>query len=98
MAYGQQQDGRIPFPRGKEVLGIVDEMLGGSRFRVRCIDQKERICRIPGKSKRGVWVKVADLVLIEPWDIEPNEKGDILFRYTRTQVEQLRRKGIRTPV
>ncbi|HLD57200.1 MAG TPA: translation initiation factor eIF-1A [archaeon] len=85
---------RTRLPRGREVFGQVEEVLGGSRFRVNCKDDKIRICKIPGKSKRDFWVNIGDFVLIEPWEIEPNEKGDIIFRYTRTQVEWLRRKGI----
>ena len=84
---------RTRLPRGREVFGWVEAMLGASRFRVSCSDGKERMCRMPGANKRSMWVKLGDLVLIEPWEIEP-EKGDVVFKYTRTQVEWLRKKGI----
>ena len=85
---------RVRLPRGTELLGITEEMLGGSRFRVSCIDGKVRICRIPGSLKRDVWVQLGDVVLVEPWAIEPNEKGDIIFRYTGAQCNVLRKKGL----
>jgi|SRR3989338_5130189 len=85
---------RVRLPRGKEVFGWVEATLGASRFKVRCFDEKERMCRMPGAKKRSVWVELGDLVLIEPWEIEPEIKGDVVFRYTRTQVDWLRRKGI----
>ncbi len=98
MYQGNQQGGgdfvRVRTPRGREVFGIVEAGLGGSRFKVNCFDEKDRVCRIPGSIKRDIWVKAGDLVLIEPWVVESDEKGDIVFRYTRTQVDLLRRKGL----
>lgn len=84
---------RLRVPRNSEVLGIVKEMLGASRFKVECQDGKERICRVPGKIKRKVWVIVSDIVLIQPWNVQPEDRGDIVWRYTRTQANWLRRKG-----
>ena len=34
---------RVRIPRNKEVLGILEQRLGGSRMRVRCLDGKTRI-------------------------------------------------------
>lgn len=84
---------RVRLPRGKEVLGIVEEMLGASRFKVRCQDGKERICRIPGKFRRSVRIRTGDLVLIEPWDVQPEDRADVLWRYTRNQALWLEKKG-----
>ena len=56
---------RVRLPQGKEILGIVQQRLGGSRMRVLCLDGKERICRIPGRLRRGLWVRENDVVLIE---------------------------------
>jgi len=33
------------------------------------------------------------LVLVEPWAAQSDERGDIIFRYTATQSNWLRRKG-----
>ena len=85
---------RVRTPRGKQVIGLVTESLGGSRFRIACLDNKERICRIPVRSKRNMWVKLGDHVLVEPWEIEPEVKGDIVFRYKPNEVGWMRRKEI----
>ena len=84
---------RVRLPRGKQVLGVLEELLGASRFKVNCKDGKLRLCRIPGKFRKRVNVRVGDIVLVEPWDIEPDEKGDIVWIYNRTHADWLRNKG-----
>jgi translation initiation factor 1A len=84
---------RVKIPKGKQVLGILDQRLGASRMRVKCLDKKTRICRIPGKLKRRLWVREGDIVLVEPWEYGGEEKGDIIFKYKHTQVAWLKRKG-----
>ncbi|MEK6903239.1 MAG: translation initiation factor eIF-1A [Nanoarchaeota archaeon] len=84
---------RVKLPRGKEVLGILDQRLGGSRMRIACLDGKVRLCRIPGRLKRKLWVRPGDVVLVEPWEFGGDEKGDIIFKYRQTQVAWLQRKG-----
>ncbi|MBI4141993.1 translation initiation factor eIF-1A [Candidatus Woesearchaeota archaeon] len=84
---------RTRFPRGKEVLGICEQRVGGSRMKVRCMDGKVRICRIPGRLKRKLWVRDGDVLLIEPWELSGDEKGDVIFKYKPIQVDVLKRKG-----
>ena len=84
---------RIRTPRAGEVLGVVEMMLGADKMRARCEDGNTRICRIPGRMRKRVWIKMGDLILIEPWKIQTNERGDVAFRYTSTQANWLRRKG-----
>ena len=84
---------RVRTPRGKEVLGFLQQRLGGSRVRVICLDGKTRICRIPGRLKRRLWVRERDIVLIEPWEYGGDEKGDILYKYTKSQINWLKRKN-----
>lgn len=80
-------------PHNGEVFGVVDQRLGGTRMRVRCLDGKLRLCRIPGRFKRRLWVREGDTVLVEPWELGGDEKGDILYKYTRAQVEWLKGRG-----
>jgi translation initiation factor 1A len=89
----EQQPIRVRTPRQGEVLGIVDEVLGASRFRVDCQDSKERICRVSGKFRKRIWVKTGDVVLVQPWEIQPEDRGDIVWRYTRTQAGWLQKRG-----
>lgn len=41
-----------------------------------------------------MWVRNRDVVIVLPWIVQSDEKGDIIYRYTGTQVEWLRRKGL----
>ncbi len=88
----QLEISRIKFPKGRECLGIVEQRLGGSRMSVRCLDGKKRICRIPGRLKRKLWVRESDIVIVEPWEYD-SAKGDITFKYRPTQVDWLKKKG-----
>lgn len=90
----EQEDlARVKLPRGAETLGVLEQRLGGSRCRVRCLDGKTRICRIPGRLKRTLWVREGDIILVEPWELSGNEKGDIIFKYRPNQVDFLKKRG-----
>ncbi|MEM0376872.1 MAG: translation initiation factor aIF-1A [Thermofilum sp.] len=84
----------LPLPDGQTtMLGIVQQLLGYDRVRVLCSDGKIRLCRIPGKMKKRVWVRIGDVVLVAPWDFNP-ERGDIIYRYMPSEVQRLERKGL----
>src|SRR3989338_6273397 len=89
----QQEISRIKLPRGNQTLGILEQRLGASRMRVRCLDGKTRICRIPGRLKRKLWVREGDILIVEPWEFSGECKGDILYKYTPTQMVFLKNKG-----
>ena len=96
----QQEDFvRVKIPRGKQAIGIVEQRLGGSRARVKCFDGKSRICRIPGRLKRKLWIRENDTILVEPWELD-DEKGDIIFKYKENQIAFLKKKGLvkETPI
>lgn len=86
-------ESRIRMPSEGEVLGIVIALVGGSRMRVSCKDGKERICRIPGKLRNKMWVKDGDVVIVKPWSIEGDKKGDITWRYYPPQARILKERG-----
>lgn len=85
---------RVRLPREGEVFGIVDAMLGVNKLRVRCQDDRIRTCRIPGRLRKKVWIRQGNIVLIKPWDIQGEEKGDVVWKYNPTDVSWLRRKKI----
>ncbi|MBS1266357.1 MAG: Translation initiation factor 1A [Candidatus Woesearchaeota archaeon] len=89
----QREIRRVRLPRGKQVIGIVLQRHGGSRMSVRCLDGKTRLCRIPGRLKRRLWVRPDNIVLIEPWELGGDEKGDVVFKYKPSQVNYLKKKG-----
>ena len=89
----QAQITRIRLPRNQQTFGIIEQRLGGSRMHVRCLDEKKRICRIPGRLKRTLWVREGDVVIVEPWEFGGDEKGDIVYKYTKSQTMFLKKKG-----
>jgi translation initiation factor 1A len=84
---------RVKIPKGNQVFGILERRLGGSRNYVRCLDGHTRVCRIPGRLKRKLWVREGDVLLVEPWEFGADEKGDIIFKYKPNQVAWLKSKG-----
>ncbi|MDP3992136.1 MAG: translation initiation factor eIF-1A [Candidatus Pacearchaeota archaeon] len=83
---------RVRLPRGEEVIGIIEQRLGGNKMLVNCLDGKTRNCRVPGRLKRELWLRPGDIVIIEPWELD-KEKGDVIFKYRPNQVEWLKSKG-----
>lgn len=80
-------------PGEGQVLGVVVRLLGYDRVLVKCTDGNTRLCRIRGSLKRRIWIKVDDIVLIEPWDFQSDTRGDIQWRYTKGGVDRLQSKG-----
>jgi translation initiation factor 1A len=87
---------KLVLPAPGDVLGIAMKLLGFDRVLVKCQDGNERLCRIRGKMKRRVWIRVGDVVLVSPWEFQSDKRGDIFWRYTRAQAEMLRKKGLLT--
>ncbi len=85
---------KLYLPQEGEILGIVDQMFGFDRVRVRCRDGRIRNCRIPGKLRKRMWVREGDVVVVKPWPVQGEERADIVFRYTMTQLEWLRKQGL----
>ncbi len=90
---GEGEIFRVRLPKGKEVLGILEQRLGANRMLVRCLDGKSRVCRIPGRMKRRLWIREGNVVLVEPWELGGEEKGDIIWKYNPAEVDWLKRKG-----
>ena len=83
---------RVKLPRGEEVIGIVEQRLGGNKMFVNCLDGKRRNCRVPGRLKRALWLRPGDVVIVEPWELD-KEKGDIILKYRQNQIQWLKDKG-----
>ena len=83
---------RAPLPRGDEVIGTVEQRLGGNKMFIACLDGKTRNCRVPGRLKRALWLRPGDVVIVKPWDSD-KEKGDIILKYNTSQISWLKREG-----
>jgi len=42
---------------------------------------------------RKLWVRENDIVIVEPWEYSGDAKGDVVYKYTPTQVIFLKKKG-----
>jgi translation initiation factor 1A len=82
----------IMTPGPSQVIGKVMALLGSGWAIVLCEDGKTRRCRVRGKLRRRIWVRVNDMVLVEPWSFQ-QDHGEILFRYTENQVGYLTSRG-----
>lgn len=82
-----------PLPGPGQLLGIVKKLLGNDRALAFCTDRRMRTCRIKGKLRRRVWIRLGDAVLIELWGVQDDTRGDIVGRYTVAQREWLRTNG-----
>jgi translation initiation factor 1A len=90
----QEFNTRLKLPRGREVIGIIAQRVGGIRMLVSCMDGKTRNCRVPGRLKRDLWLREGDVVIVEPWEFEGDEKGDILYKYSKTDIVKLQNQGL----
>ncbi len=86
---------RVRLPEEGQILGVVTRLLGGSRLEVYCTDKNTRVVRIPGSFRRRYYIKVGDIVLIEPWwGLNENERGDLIYKYRRNEIRRLKNKGL----
>jgi len=92
----EEEISNLVLPGGTDILGVATRLLGFDRVLVKCQDGHERVCRIRGKMKRRVWIRIGDIVLVSPWDFQSDSRGDIFWRYTKGQAEMLRKNGVLT--
>jgi len=84
---------RVPNTQNLEMFGKVMQLMGVNNIQIICEDGKERICRIPGKMFKHIWLKPGDIVIIKLWDFQPT-KGDVVWRYIGFQTTQLEKRGL----
>ncbi|KAG2475667.1 MAG: Translation initiation factor 1A [Nitrosopumilales archaeon] len=83
----------IKLPQEGELLGRVVKLLGSDHIMVKCTDGKTRMGRIRGKLKRKIWIRDNDIVILAPWDFKQDERGDIIWRFTLSQMDWLKNNG-----
>ena len=69
----QQEYRRVRTPKKGEIPGVVEQIMGHGKLKVRCAD--------------------GHIILVKPWDFQSDEKGDVIWRYTKTESNWLERKG-----
>ncbi|MDO8623715.1 MAG: translation initiation factor eIF-1A [archaeon] len=83
---------RAKLPRGDEVLGIIEQRLGGNKMMINCSDKVLRNCRVPGRLKRKLWLRPNDVVIVKPWEFDKT-KADVIFKYSPAEIQWLNEKG-----
>ena len=83
----------LKLPAQDEHIGRVIKVAGTTKFMVKCDDEKERLCTIPGRLRRRFWIKTNDVVIVKPWIVQSDERGDIVWRYSVLDISRLREKG-----
>jgi len=83
---------RTPFRKDLEMYGKVIQLMGSNQVKVACEDAQDRICRIPGKLFKHVWLKANDIVIVKLWDFQLS-KADVIWRYQGFQKNSLERRG-----
>lgn len=84
---------RQPHRDEGELFGIAIQLHGTNQIRVACEDGVERMCRIPGKLKKRVWIRERDVLIVRKWDFQPI-KADIVWRFYGMQTERLKQMGV----
>lgn len=84
---------RARLPGEGELIAKVLDIVGDDRVRAICSDGKIRICRIPGRFRKRMWIRVGDYILVVPWEFQ-KDKADVVYRYEKSEVEELRKAGL----
>jgi translation initiation factor 1A len=88
----EQRKLRTPNRNELEMYGKITLLTGVKNLKVMCEDGVERVCRLPGKMFKHIWVKPNDIVIVKLWDFQPS-KGDIVWRYVGYQINELEKRG-----
>ncbi len=91
---GTPVESALKLPGQGEYLGKVARIAGATKFFVRCSDGKERLCSIPGRLRRRFWIKENDVVIVRPWVVQTDERGDIIWRYSVLDINKLRDRNM----
>ena len=85
---------RLKLPEQGEFVGTVTKIAGATKFFVDCSDGKQRLCSIPGRFRRRFWVKENDVVIVRPWVVQSDIRGDIVWRYSAMDISKLRERQL----
>lgn len=83
---------RTPYRKDLEQYGKVIQLMGSNQVKIACEDAQDRICRIPGKLFKHVWLKANDIVIVKLWDFQLT-KADVIWRYQGFQKNYLEKRG-----
>lgn len=73
---------------GAQDYGRVKKILGDRRVNVLCNDGVLRLCSIPGKFRKRIWINIDDVVLVNLRDYQ-DEKAELSYRYSQNEIKKL---------
>ena len=83
----------VPSSGDGQLYGIVERVLGGCYYNVKCYDDKMRRCKLrKGRRRHLKKIDTGDIVLISLRDFDDNN-GDLLEKYNRDHIRQLIKMG-----
>ena len=66
----EQRKLRTPNRNELEMYGKITLLTGVKNLKVMCEDGVERVCRLPGKMFKHIWVKPNDIVIFKLFDFQ----------------------------
>lgn len=87
---GTPIEANTKMPGNGEFVGKVARIAGATKFFVSCSDHNERLCTIPGRLRRRFWIKEGDIVIVKPWVVQSDKRGDIMWRYSMLDINRLK--------
>ena len=76
-----------------EMFAVVTKLHGTNQIKATFEDGQERMCRIPGKMKKKIWIREGDVIIAKLWDFQPS-KANVMWRYFGNQKAMLHRQGL----
>ncbi|MGB9725426.1 MAG: translation initiation factor aIF-1A [Fervidicoccaceae archaeon] len=93
----EEHEGEMPLPDEGTIICVVEKILGGDHFVAKCADGMRRMTRIPGRLRRRMWIREGDVVLVAPWEMQADKKGDLVYKYSSSEVRKLAHKNLIPP-
>jgi translation initiation factor 1A len=84
---------RLPKREQHEMFAMTVKLHGTNKLSAMCEDGVERMCRIPGKMKKRIWIREGDLLIVKVWDFQPS-KADVVWRFKGTEQYHLEKRGL----
>lgn len=86
------QEKNLNIKEDLEEYAKVIKLLGNCRLTANCYDDKERLCIIPGKLRKRVWINQGDIILISLRSYQ-DSKADVIHVYSADEARRLMKIG-----
>jgi len=91
---GEEVDAPIPFKNDQQEYAQVTKLLGNMNILARIFgdNNKEKLCVIPGKFKKKLWINKDDIILISNRSFQ-EDKCDVIYKYSPNEARKLIKFG-----